>query len=119
MQEIVKCELKANDVVYSDLKICCCPSITTRSKNLFDQVITINNDARECKVCMETQGPLVNKGMHRSIARIFQRGGGGGLTRCHTQGTYEIVLSTSTLCFTKSDFFQMSSERWAKEKPTK
>ena len=33
---------------------------------------------------------------------------------CHTQGTYLIVMSTSTLCFTKSDiFFRMSSERGA------
>ena len=31
--------------------------------------------------------------------------GGGGFTLCHAQGTYQIGMSTSTPCYTKSDFF--------------
>ena len=37
---------------------------------------------------------------------------GGRVTLCHTQSTYQIGMSTSTSCVTKSDFsFPMSSER--------
>ena len=35
----------------------------------------------------------------------FFKGGGGGVTLCHAQGTYQIGMSTSTPCYTKSDFF--------------
>ena len=45
--------------------------------------------------------------VHRGVARIFQR----GVTLCHTQGIYQIVLSTSTLCFTKSDIFSEAYEQ--------
>ena len=40
---------------------------------------------------------------NRAVSRIFQRG--GGVTLCHLKGTYQIVLLTSMLCFTKSDIF--------------
>lgn len=37
---------------------------------------------------------------------------------CHTLGSYQIVMSTTTLCFTKSDiFFRMTTERGGKDKP--
>ena len=36
---------------------------------------------------------------------------GGGVTLCHAQGTYQIGMSTSTPCYTKSDFFL--DEQWA------
>ena len=51
---------------------------------------------------------------YRGVARIFHRGWGGGgrVTLCHTQSTYQIGMSTSTSCVTKSDFsFPVSSER--------
>ena len=51
----------------------------------------------------------------RGVARIFQR----GFTLCHTEGTYQIVMWTSTLCFTKNDIFGMSSECGSRDKPTK
>ena len=38
---------------------------------------------------------------NRGIARIFQRER-GAVTLCHTQGTYQIGLLTSMLCFKKS-----------------
>ena len=38
-------------------------------------------------------------------SKDFSRGGGGGVTLCHTQGTYQIGMSTSTPCFTKSYIF--------------
>ena len=39
----------------------------------------------------------------RGVASIFQR---GEESHCVTpRGTYQIVMSTSTLCFTKSDIF--------------
>ena len=47
--------------------------------------------------------------IHKGVARIFK---GGGVTLWHTRGTYQIGMSTSTPCFTKSDIiFRMSSER--------
>ena len=52
-----------------------------------------------------------------SVARIFQRG--GGVILCHTQGTYQIFMLISMLCFTKSDIFWMSSEHEGRGKPTK
>ena len=36
----------------------------------------------------------------RSVTRIFQS---RGVTLCQTEGTRQIVMSTSTLCFTRSD----------------
>ena len=44
------------------------------------------------------------------VDRISQTGGEGegAASLCHTQGTYQMVMtnmSTSTLCFTKSDIF--------------
>ena len=45
--------------------------------------------------------------LYRGVARIFQRrrggGTGGGVTLYHTQGTYQIGMSTSRPCFTTSD----------------
>ena len=43
----------------------------------------------------------------RAEARLgfFKEGGGGGVTLCHTQGTFQIGMLTSTRCYTKSDFF--------------
>ena len=49
----------------------------------------------------------------------FFKGGGGGGTLCHAQGTDQIGMSTSTPFYTKSDFFWMSSERGGRDKPTK
>ena len=46
---------------------------------------------------------------YQGVASIFQR----GVTLCHAQGTYEIVMSTST-----NIFFRISSEREGMEKPT-
>ena len=37
----------------------------------------------------------------RGVASIFQR----GFTLCYTQGTYQIVMSTSALCFVKVTYF--------------
>lgn len=31
---------------------------------------------------------------------MFQRWGGGGVTLCQTEGTHQIVMLTSMLCFT-------------------
>ena len=46
-------------------------------------------------------------------------GGGGGVTLHHTQGTYQIGMSTSRRFFlTKSDLFWMSIERGGRDKPT-
>ena len=51
----------------------------------------------------------------RGVARIFQEGGGGGggggFTLCHTQGTYQIGMSTFRRFFTKRDIF--FDEQWA------
>ena len=46
--------------------------------------------------------------LYRGVARIFQRRrggelGGGGGTLYHTQGTYQIGMSTSRPCFTTND----------------
>ena len=41
----------------------------------------------------------------------FSKEFGGGITLHHTQGTYQIGMSTSRRFFTKSDFFWMSIER--------
>ena len=52
----------------------------------------------------------------RGVARIFQEGEGGGgrgFTLCHTQGTYQIGMSTSRRFFTKRDIFFY--EQWAWE----
>ena len=46
----------------------------------------------------------------RGVARIFQEGG-GGFTLCHTQGTYQIGMSTFRRFFTKRDIF--FDEQWA------
>ena len=46
----------------------------------------------------------------RGVARIFQRGGGGEFTLCHTQGTYQIGMSTSRRFSTKRDIF--FDEQW-------
>ena len=45
----------------------------------------------------------------RAVASFFQRR--GSVTYCLTQGTYQIGMSTSTLCFAKSGIF--SDEHWA------
>ena len=51
----------------------------------------------------------------RGVARIFQLGGGGGgFPLCHTQGTYQIGMSTSRRFSTKRDIF--FDEQWAWEK---
>ena len=51
---------------------------------------------------------LLVKIFYRGVARNFQRrgelmGGGGGVTLCHTQGTYQFGMSISRPCFTTSD----------------
>ena len=49
---------------------------------------------------------LLVKIFYRGVARNFQRRGelmGGGVTLCHTQGTYQFGMSTSRPCFTTSD----------------
>ena len=42
-----------------------------------------------------------------------------GATLCHTQCTFQIGMSTTTPCFTKSEIFWVSSERGGSDKPTK
>ena len=50
---------------------------------------------------------LLVKFFYMGVARNFQRRGGelmgGGVTLCHTQGTYQFGMSTSRPCFTASD----------------
>ena len=50
---------------------------------------------------------FISEGSQKHIrqGRSLDFSKGGGVTLCHTQGTYQIVLSTSMLCFTKSDIF--------------
>ena len=45
----------------------------------------------------------------KGVVRIFQR---GVVTLCHTQGTYQIGMSTSRPCFPKSEIC-FSDEQWA------
>ena len=46
----------------------------------------------------------------RGLARIYK--GGEGVTLWHTQGTYQIVMSTSMLPFTKSVIFSDEQGAW-------
>ena len=57
-----------------------------------------------------TDFSVVRSDLYRGRGVDFSMGG-GGVTRCHTQGTYQIGMSTPTPSVTKGDIFCISSER--------
>ena len=59
-----------------------------------------------------------NDGTPRAVARIVQRGGGGGGSHCVTPRVFT-RLSCPRCVLLKVTFFRKSSERGGSDKPTK